>query len=291
MHKRKKFKVGILNITIQPHNEDKYIQLFKEVFKSKLVEKYYGDKRGIISKIEDISEDIKVKSLKGIISIFTKIDMDGAWFDVKSLDEAEDDDLKEINIPENLNPNLSKCSFIFVAKTHKMYFQVLNDRGDTFSPKNIEKLIYNLFNQENIVKSFGDVPVSLIPEENTLEKLLSYPQITKICMRITPPNPDDLADEEAKWMNKLNEMGAKNIEQSLTASTSSSIKLDEDMIKFAQVASTNGFIKVVARDAYNNVVEDSTKQHPKKEIVDYDTDRGIWPDFYQFVKNQIIKRS
>ena len=271
MNKLKKLRVGTINITIQPHNEDMYIQLFQSVFKSKTIEKYYGDKQGIISKIEDITKEIGKKSLKGDISIFTRIDVDGAWFDIKSLDEADDSELKEINIPENLKPNLARCHFIFDANSHKMYF---------------------LFNKDNIVAKFGDVAVSLIPEENTLEKLLSYPQITKICMRITPPNPDDLADEEAKWMEKLNAMGAKNIEQNLTASTvSGTIKLDEETSKFAKVANSNGFVKVVARDAYNNTIEDSTVMHPKKEILEYDMESGIWPYFYKFVKNKITNKS
>lgn len=292
MNKLKKLRVGTINITIQPHNEDMYIQLFQSVFKSKTIEKYYGDKQGIISKIEDITKEIGKKSLKGDISIFTRIDVDGAWFDIKSLAEADDSELKEINIPENLKPNLARCHFIFDANSHKMYFLLANDKGDSFSPKNIEKMIYNLFNKDNIVAKFGDIAVSLIPEENTLERLLSYPQITKICMRITPPNPDDLADEEAKWMEKLNAMGAKNIEQNLTASTvSGTIKLDEETKKFAKVANSNGFVKVVARDAYNNTIEDSTVMHPKKEILEYDIESGIWPYFYKFVKNKITNKS
>ena len=288
----KNTKIGTLNITIQPHNEDRYIQLFEEVFKHRIIEKYYGDKQGIISKIEDISEDIGVRSLRGNISIFTKIDVDGAWFDIKSLNEADDKDLKEINIPENLKPNLSICNFIFDAHNHKMYFLLLNDKRDRFSPKNIEKIMFNLFNQEKIVSVFGDVAVSLVPEENTLEKLLSYPQITQICMRITPPNPDDLADEETKWMSKLTDMGAKNIEQKLTVSTSSgTIRLDEETKKFAQVANTNGFVKVVARDAYNNTIEDSTKAHPKLENMEYDADVGIWPSFYQLIRRKFLRRN
>ena len=35
MNKLKKLRVGTINITIQPHNEDMYIQLFQSVFKSK----------------------------------------------------------------------------------------------------------------------------------------------------------------------------------------------------------------------------------------------------------------
>ena len=55
------------------------------MFNGKFIEKYYGDKQGIISKIVNISKDVGTLSLRGEISIFTKIDTDGNWFDVKSL--------------------------------------------------------------------------------------------------------------------------------------------------------------------------------------------------------------
>lgn len=290
MKKINRIDLGILNITIQPHSPERYIELFYDVFKGKFIGKYYGDKQGIISKIVNITEDVGALSLRGEISIFTKIDTDGNWFDVKSLDEADENDLKEINIPANLRPNLTRCNFIFDATNHKMYFENRSSNNDKFGFKSIERLIYSIFNREKIVNQYGDVAVCLMPEENALERLLSYPQINKFEMRITPPNPDDLADITEKTMRRLNSMNAKNMEQSFSSKTKSqSLELDEETKQLAKIASKNGFVKVIARDAYDRVVQDSTQEHPQKVFLEYDIEGGVIAALINFIRSKVRK--
>lgn len=290
MKKNKEVLLGVLNITIQPHTPDKYIELFYDVFNQKCIKKYYGDRRGIISRLRDISGDVSAKALQGEISIFTEIDVDGSWFDIESLDEVEGVDIKEINLPERFRPNLARCLFVFDAIHHKLYFENKSFNGDYFGCKNIERLIFNIFNNEKIVSKYGDVAVTLVPEENILETLLSYPQINKIFIRITPPNPDDLTDITTEWMERLNDMEAKSYEETLTSkSKSQTLKLDETTKQIAKVASKNGFVTIFGKDIENKKIQDSTKEHPQIIRIDCDIEYGILGTLINFIKAKVKK--
>lgn len=288
MKKNKEILLGVLNITIQPHYPDKYIELFEDVFNAKKIKKYYGDKYGIISKLKNTSGEVLAPTLYGEISIFTEIEVNGSWFDLKSLDEVEERDLKEINIPERFRPNLSRCLFVFDATHHKLYFENKNSNGTYFGCKKIEKLFSSIFCDESIISKYGDVAVTLEPQENVLETLLSYPQINKIFIRVTPPNPDDLTEITSVWMNKLNNMQAKCYEETITSkSNSQTLVLDEATKQVANVASENGYVTVQGKDIENRKIKDSTKEHPKIIPIEYDIDRGIIGTLVNFIKTKV----
>lgn len=287
MPKQRRLFVSVLNITMQPHTPEKYIELFYDVFYQKISYKYHGEKFGVISKIKDIQDKMKNLALFGEISIFTNINKDAPWFNFESLEEAEENDIKEIIIPDNLRPNLTKCFFVFDAKKHQMFFITKNGADMSFGGKCMEKFIYNLLNSERNIEKYGNIAVSLLPERNVLEKIFSYPHISKLSIILAPPNPDDLADEEAKLMEKLNAMKAKKMEQSYTAETrTTSLVIDDETRKLSQIASSNGYVTVSAKDFYGASVTDSTKEHPLVISRQYYNDDDVRDELISIAKEK-----
>lgn len=287
MPKQRKLSVSVLNITVQPHSPQKYVELFNDVFKQKNACKYYGEKFGIISKLEDIEEKTGILALFGEISIFTNINKDAPWFNFESLEEAAENDIMEIKIPDKLRPNLTKCFFVFNAIKHQMFFITKNGQDMSFGGMCIKKFIYNLFNTEQNIQKFGDIAVNLIPESNIIDKLFSYPHLSKLNIVLTPPNPDDLADEEAKLMEKLNTMRAKKMEQSYTAERrTTSLNVDEETRRLSEIASNNGYVSVVAKDVYGISIIDSTKEHPLVITRQYDEDDDVRQQLISIMKEK-----
>ncbi len=288
MTKQRKLYVSILNITMQPHSTNLYVELFNDIFASKTTQKYFGEKYGIISKLQDITDKMGRQSLYGEISIFTNIDKDSPWFNFKSLEEAEAKDINEIRIPDNLRPNLTKCSFVFDATKHLMYFVTKNGSISSFSKLYIENFMRNLLNIEHNIEKYGNIAVNLIPDENAIESLFSYPQISRLSIVLTPPNPDDLADEEARLMNKLNAMQAKKMEQTyFVKNRTTSLNIDEDTKIFAKIASRNGYVEIRAKDEHDVPVEASTKQYPTVIYRLYDIDGDMKEELITLVREQV----
>lgn len=269
-------KFGALNITTQPHSPQKYINLFNAAFqngKKGIDGKYYGEKRGIIGKL--ITPVDLPNALIGSLHIFTTIDKDKPWLNREKLNEAEECEKDEIRIPDYLYPNLTTCHFIFDANSHKLYFETKNKKNENFGPKPIENLFSNIFNNDSLFQEYGQVDVTLIPQSNALDNLLSNPVIKKLEIKITPPNPDDLAEAEREIMERLNTLNAKEAEINYTASNENGIKIDAQTKTIAEIASTNGIVSVKAINDKGLLIKDSTKAHPCVQPFDSDAELGI----------------
>ncbi len=267
---------GILNITTQPHSPQMYCDLFNAAFqngKRGLDSKYYGEKRGIIGKLLPL-DDIQ-NALIGALYIFSTIDKDKPWLNLEKLDEAEGYEKNEIKIPECLRPNLTTCHFIFDTASHKLYFEMKNKKQESFGPKNIKNLFSNILNNDVLFQNYGQVDVTLVPESNVLDVLLANPIIKKLEIKITPPNPDDLADSEREIMDRLNNMNAKAEEINYTAANENGLTISADTKIIARIASTNGLVSVRAINKNGQTMTDSTREHPCMEFFDSDPESGI----------------
>lgn len=278
---------GILNITTQPHSPEKYINLFYAAFqngKNGVDEKYYGEKRGIIGKL--ITLNNIPNALIGALYIFTTIDKNKPWLNREKLNEAEDFEKNEIQIPDYLRPNLNICHFIFDAINHKLYFETRNKKDETFGPKNIEKLFNNILNNNMLFQEYGQVDVTLVPKSNVVDNLLDNPIIKKLEIRITPPNPDDLADAEREVMERLNKLNAKTEEINYTAANENGLSIDDNTKMIARIASTNGIVSIRAINKEGQLTRDSTRDYPCMEFFDADPELGI----ETILKNFLQKR-
>lgn len=76
-----------------------------------------------------------------------------------------------------------------------------------------------------------------------------------------PPN----ADAERDFMQRLEEMNAQSRTEVYKARANSSIKPDARTKTLAEIGSHNGYVEAKGRDAMNQPVTESTKNHPLNE--------------------------
>lgn len=262
----KKIRLVSLNITTQPHSPAMYVELFRKTFRLKCPVKLRGSDYGMIGSCK---YNPNSETVTGDIYKFLSIDLSKPWFNSEKLQKAESDDLEKLNIPPNLKPNLEMFSYVFYPNGHHLFVESYTD-GNTLGPQQVKKLFDNLFSSPEIVGVYGDVDVTIEPQAETLEQIFAIPSLSRLTIRVTRPNPDDLDDLEEEVFSRMDEEHISKEERVLTGTKGETILPSKETKKFAQVAASNGYVKGHGRGADNKVVEISTVQHPFIEEVVYD---------------------
>jgi hypothetical protein len=117
MARQRKVSVSAINVRIHPHDDARYLNLFHAAFELRRSIRVRGDTHFALSYL-DSSEINETGDIHGRLARFTNIDPDLPWFDFDRLDEADEDRLQEIRIPDTLKPNHTAFSFIFNVKSH-----------------------------------------------------------------------------------------------------------------------------------------------------------------------------
>lgn len=272
MAREKKLVVGAVNITIQPHTPQKYLELFRDVYKLKKPVNISGDQFGLLAVLYKLDREQKEPGpITGDIFKYTDINKNAQWFNTETNNFASDDDVDGINIPENLKPNSTRFSYIFFPEQHLFFYEAYYD-GNTFGPTNAERFIDRLLNVDEIVKKYGKVDVTHIPEVNALSDAFNLPVKEKIEMVVKRPNPDDHAKAERKVMERMRARNVGVFEQTLKSVPGQSIKIDKDLETMAHISAKNGSFMLKGKDHNHKTVEISTREHPLKITEYYDPD-------------------
>lgn len=136
MSKDKKIIIGAINITIQPHTPETYISLFRDAYQLKRPANVHGDQFAILSAVYKLERDQKEPGpITGDIFKFTNINLASQWFNIETNDFATEEEVNDVNIPENLKPNTSRFSYIFFPEQHLFFYEGYYD-GNTLAPSN-----------------------------------------------------------------------------------------------------------------------------------------------------------
>jgi hypothetical protein len=107
--------------------------------------------------------------------------------------------------------------------------------------------------------------VTVIPEDDALDFVLSLSRLDRVRMVIKRPNPGDHLDTDAA--DVLREMEEQNINKDERIFTRQSgtetIKLNNSNLARAAVAATDGFVESGGRDENGVPDKRSTKEYPK----------------------------
>lgn len=270
MAREKKIIIGALNIVTQPHSTNTYINLFKDANKLRNPVCIAGDQYGMISGVFKLdSNQDKDGPITGDIYKFTNIDKDANWFDTSKNDFANEDDLGEINIPDNLKPNSSKFTYIFFPEQHILFYEAYYD-GKKLGSSSAVKFFQKLFNQIDIIKKFGTVEVTHVPSKDELKKALALPYKEFIEMSVTRPNPDDHSIAEQKVLRRMNAANVETYEQRFKASEGKAIQMDADMTTMAHIAAKNGNLSIKGKNDNLKTIKYSTIEHPWQDQKYYD---------------------
>lgn len=271
MPKEKLISIAQLNIVALEHPEGTYIDLFKAAFQLKRPVKYRGSDFLMLGELYALDRSDSQKGFTGKFYKFTHIDSNSDWFDFDKHDAASSEEVAEkVNIPENLKPNCVRYDFTFIASSHTLFY-ISKDGNKTIGTVTVSKFLDTLFNAPEILKVFGDIKITAIPEQETLEKIFSIHRLSTLEIDLHCPNPDDPGSEEDRVEKRLKKQKAKSFRQVLTALPNETIEPDDETKLYARVAAQNGKV-VGSGKTYNNVtVKLSTVDHPKIQTVRFDT--------------------
>lgn len=254
------------NIRTHPHSPDKYVALINRAFELKSQIKMRGDTHAILTKISPLGNDAK-DGITGEIAKFTRIES-GKWFNLEKLRAAEEDETKQIVIPEELKPNFTDFYFVFYPKNHYLVIEC-KDKFGQISPKFLEIFFTKLFANEEIMKEFNTIEVTLVPSTDQLESVLSLAQINTLEIVIRRPNTDGLEDLEDEVLERLNNQNAEEEVITLKAQKGLSIEADDNTLGLSHIAQLNGVVKATGYDDNGKRAIRSTQQHPFIESGQY----------------------
>lgn len=271
MAREKKLIIGALNIKLQPHSPEKYIELFEKAFQVEEPIKVYGDRYGTIGSLFPKDGENMLSGINGLIYKFINFDPKGSWFNFKKRKEADKDEINSVNIPDGLKPTYDSIMYTFYPKGHRLFFAIYDEGKRVISPNGMKNFFNNLFSTQDIEKEFGEVDVIIEPAVDQLEKILNIKRLEKLEIFITRPNPDDHGDEEQRILDKLNQQKAKNLSYNLTSIKNESLSPDEETLLLSRVAVSNGYVYGSGKDEMGKSVHESTEKHPLEKSVWYDS--------------------
>lgn len=210
------------------------------------------------------------RGLTGKIYQFTNLDRSEPWFDVNTLDEASEQDVKEIKIPEHLKPHLARFSYVFFPHGHRLYVQTRN-KNRTLGIQSAQKF-FRLLMASKSAPATPPVEVTVEPERDTIAQILRIKYLKRLEISLVRPNPGDLDAAEKRLLRKLSRQDARQMDVKLYADSNNDLDPDEETIILAKVAASNGAVVGRGRDAANNAVMMSTVDQPWREVAHFDED-------------------
>lgn len=269
MARRIKISIGIVNIRLHPHSPEIYSNFIHDVYRQKQPINIHGDRYAMISMIDRSGED--GHEVSGIITTFTRIETDGAWFDAANLQEATDNQVSKISIPDNLYPNASSFLFVFDTKEHKIYVQQYS-KGNQITSNSLLKFFRKVSDQLEILQKYNSAKVSIVQSTEGLDALFNLKKINEVKITILKPNSDIFADDfEAKVEAHLAETHAQKLILTYDAEPGQSIVPGKEIRAVSNAALENGSVQVKGRDEKGAVTR-STEEFPKLLQDTYDPD-------------------
>jgi hypothetical protein len=259
--------IGALNIVLQPHTPEKYIELLRLMARHKFDALVRGDDALLLGSCRYLNPANPLEGVTGEIYKFLKLDSTAAWFNTEVMDAATEDEIAEINIPDNLKPHFKKFQYIFFPKGHRFYFISAKPKHN-LSPGLVKRFFERVFERSELA-DFGALNVTVQPDPSGLNELLSLKRISVLRMEIDRPNPDDLEEMEAEVLRRLNSLNAKTEKIEFVEASSEGLRPDQFLTTLAAVANDNGHVSVEGRDEAGTKKYLSTKNMPLHETTKY----------------------
>lgn len=267
MIKTKTILLGILNITTHPHSPEVYVDALKTAQSAEMFVKLRGDTYGYLNSFVPVGSE-KTGVHMGQLFKFMDISKYDAWFDSRTGDQLEKDELGNIKIPEYAKAKLKKIRFFFFPEKHYLVYEIKGEEGE-ISCRASEKYFKDLLNSPKVLEKFKTTfDVTSIPSYESLDKIFKDTIIKKLELKITKPNADeDDGSAEEAFFRKLDQMNVREKKETYSAEHGKGIEPSEDLKTTARVASRNGYVNASGQDFEGNKVNYSTINHPHIEAI------------------------
>lgn len=208
----------------------------------------------------------------GQILVWAEIDAEGKWLNKEKNKEATPAEKKAAvdAIPPNLEPNFRPFTYIWNDANHRLVFETRSDLGHRFSPKRAERFFVRLF--ETLSDDPAELDVTIIPEDETVAKILAIPRLRKLLIYVKRPNADDAGGEYERIIAELEAEGAQSQKiEKVKAPKKKSLTPTAETRVLAEKAAYNGYVSGEGKDDAGNPIRESTREHPKLRAFDVHT--------------------
>lgn len=285
MARKRSVTYTALNIRVHPHpSPDIYVDLFNYLNENRRPIPLSNNIYLAINDLKPLNEN---KPLDGFIGEIIKYNgITDQWYNQKTGQKAEPEDLKEVNIPDHLKPNAKFFSFIFYPIDHKLVCEI-KDTDGSISAKMLLEFFENLFKSPKLLEVFNTVEVNILPDLDAVDKILRLKYLKKLHLIILRPNADELAEMEAEIFEEMDSQNIGVYQKILEAQENESLDLNERTKEQTKVAATNGRVDYKAKDERTGLtVTKSTASTPLIERDKYDPDTTT-P--IEFLKQNAVK--
>lgn len=285
MARKRSVTYTALNIRVHPHpSPDIYVDLFNYLNENRRPIPLSNNIYLAINDLKPLNEN---KPLNGFIGEIIKYNgITDQWYNQKTGQKAEPEDLKEVNIPEHLKPNAKFFNFIFYPMDHKLVCEI-KDTDGSISAKMLLEFFENLFKSPKLLEIFNTVEVNILPDLDAVDKILRLKYLKKLHLIILRPNADELAEMEAEIFEEMDSQNIGVYQKILEAQENESLDLNERTKEQTKVAATNGRVDYKAKDERTGLtVTKSTASTPLIERDKYDPDTTT-P--IEFLKQNAVK--
>lgn len=267
----RKIPISALNIAMhEPHSPQAYVNLMLGLYKLRRIINVRSLTGVLIGSMYPLDKKHPDRGLTGEIYQFTNLDQSEPWFDVNALDEASEEEVKAIKIPDHLKPHLARFNYVFFAHGHRLYVQTRN-KNRTLGIQTVLKF-FRLLIEDKSAPDMPPIEVTVEPERDSIAQILKIKYLKRLEIRLVRPNPDDLAAAERRLLRKLSRQDARQMDVTFHADSSHDLAPDQETVTLAKVAASNGSVVGSGRDAANNPVMKSTVDQPWSEVAHFDED-------------------
>lgn len=254
----------------EPHSPEGYVRLMHDLYRMRRIVNVRGLTAVLIGSMYALDQKHPDRGLAGEIYQFINLDRSEPWFNVNALDEASEEDVREIKIPEHLKPHLARFNYVFFPHGHRLYVQTRN-KNRTLGIKAMHKF-FQLLLADKSAPNTPPVEVTVEPDRDSISQILRIKYLKRLEISLVRPNPDDLSAAERRLLRKLARQDARQMDVNLYADSSNDLDPDAETVTLAKVAASNGTVVGRGRDASNNPVKKSTVDQPWQEVAHFDED-------------------
>lgn len=266
MPRRSTIQLAALNIVTHPHSTQLYADLFRDAFKiNRKPIKLRGDQYGLVRSVFEIVEGKPELGLEGEIIRFMQIGADEPWFNLETTEQASDQDLKQIHIPDHLRPKMKSIRYVFLPKEHRLVF-VASAGRNTISPTMAQQLFRDSLNHPKLRdQQHPEAIVTVEQSHEALSEIFSIPFLKELRIQFHKPNHDEGDLTEKAIYEELDEQNIGSVLTDYKADHGESLKPNKRTKLLADLAKSNGHVEGKGKDADGKKVEIDTIDHPRIE--------------------------
>lgn len=278
-------QVGAINVALHPHPQGIYEELIRFAYSRRKVSNIYGERSGIISQLYTVSEGDKVVALEGVVSTFTLLDPALPWFNANTADDASEEDLGELQLPEHLMPNHRRCQFYFDIASHTWIFDTVPRKGGV-APRSMLKFLQATFMEAEVVAKFGIANLTVVPDAKSVEEVVGWSRIKSLIIKAHRPNPDYDEDDLRDFEESLDSQNADRIELKLVAQPDNYLAPSEKTETIAAIAADNGYVEAHGQNELGQPETRSTKEKKPLTETEYFNPEveDAWSAFRRFAE-------